>query len=504
MFTPNGVSDTTSITKIKNFFRSMRLRVFLIIAAACCAIGCIVCIVSFIASRNLAIEARKDQVLDYADKLITKMVSNVYTAYPSQSTDINKELELVSSLYDGRIIVTNSRLSVIYDSYHFEEGKTIVSSEAIASLKGNSNEYRDKKVNRIELCLPIRDISSVPAANNSQMTSNYSVNPTVQGVLIISFSTQDCVASSIRLRNIQLFSAGILLLVVLFLGIFAAKGITRPLVKINQSINNTYEGGTDAEMHISGFSEMDDISASYNKMLGRMASIEESRQEFVSNVSHELKTPLTSMKVLSDSLIQQPDAPVELYREFMTDINAEVDRENKIINDLLALVKLDRKSGDMHIASVNINELLDLVIKRIKPIAQAANVEIIFESYREILAEVDEVKLTLAVTNLVENGIKYNKEGGTVTISLNSDHKFFMITVSDTGIGIPKAAIDRIFDRFYRVDKMRSRQTGGTGLGLAITKSVVNMHHGSLKVDSIEGEGSTFMIKIPLSYIPEV
>ena len=504
MFTPNGVSDTTSITKIKNFFRSMRLRVFLIIAAACFSIGCIVCIISFIASRNLAIEDRKAQVLDYADKLITKMVSNVYTAYPSQSTDINKELELVSSLYDGRIIVTNSRLSVIYDSYHFEEGKTIVSLEAIGALKGNSNEFRDKKVNRIELCLPIRDIASQAAANNSQTISNYSVNPAVQGVLIISFSTQDCISSSIRLRNILFFSGGILLLGVLLYAVFAAKGITRPLVKINQSINNTYEGGPDEEMHISGFSEMDDISASYNKMLGRMASIEESRQEFVSNVSHELKTPLTSMKVLSDSLIEQPDAPVELYREFMTDINAEVDRENKIINDLLALVKLDRKSGDMHIASVNINELLDLVIKRIKPIAQAANVEIILETYREILAEVDEVKLILAITNLVENGIKYNKEGGSVTISLNADHKYFMITVTDTGIGIPKAALDHIFDRFYRVDKMRSRQTGGTGLGLAITKSVVKMHHGTVKVESAEGEGSTFMIKIPLSYIPEV
>ena len=505
MFTPNGVSDTTSITKtrIKNFFRSMRLRVFLILAAVSCGIGCIVCIISFFASRNLAIESRKEQVLDYADKLITKMVSNVYTAYPTQSTDINKELELVSSLYDGRIIVTNSRLTVIYDSYHFEEGKTIVSSEAIGALKGNSNEYRDNRNKRIELCLPIRDISML-SNSPAQSASNYSVNSLVQGVLIISFSTQDCVASSVRLRNIQLFSGGILSLLVLTLGIFAAKGITRPLLKINQSLNNTYDGGPDEEMHISGFSEMDDISDSYNKMLGRMASIEESRQEFVSNVSHELKTPLTSMKVLSDSLIEQPDAPVELYREFMTDINAEVDRENKIINDLLALVKLDRKSGDMHIASVNINELLDLVIRRIKPIAQAANVEIIFESYREILAEVDEVKLILAVTNLVENGIKYNKEGGSVTISLNSDHKFFMITVTDTGIGIPKAALERIFDRFYRVDKMRSRQTGGTGLGLAITKSVVKMHHGSIKVESTEGEGSTFMIKIPLSYIPEV
>ncbi|MBQ3911741.1 MAG: ATP-binding protein [Lachnospiraceae bacterium] len=506
MFTPNGVSDTTSITKtrIKNFFRSMRLRVFLIVAAVTCAIGCIVSIVSFVASKSLAVESRTVQVMDYADKLITKMVNNVYTAYPAQSTDINKELELVSSLYDGRIIVTNSRLTVIYDSYHFEEGKTIVSSEAIGALKGNSNEYRDRSEDRIELCLPIRDISMLSANTPAQNTANYSVNTTVQGVLIISFSVRDCAASSIRLRNIQMFTGAILGLLVLVLGIFAAKGITRPLVKISQSLNDTYDGNPDEEMHISGFSEMDDISDSYNKMLGRMASIEESRQEFVSNVSHELKTPLTSMKVLSDSLIEQPDAPVELYREFMTDINAEVDRENKIINDLLALVKLDRKSGDMHIASVNINELLDLVVRRIKPIAQAADVEIIYESYREVLAEVDEVKLILAITNLVENGIKYNKEGGSVTISLNADHKFFMVTVTDTGIGIPKAALDRIFERFYRVDKMRSRQTGGTGLGLAITKSVVKMHHGSIKVESTEGEGSTFMIKIPLSYIPEV
>ncbi len=502
MFTPNGESDTTSITKFRNFFRSMRLRVFLLVAAAGLTAGLIICIVSFISARSLAIDTREREVRDYAEKLMTKMVFNVYTANPSGTAEINKELDLMASVFGGRIIVTNSKLSVIYDSYHIEESKTLISSEVIGALKGISSDYHARRNNLIELCLPIKD-STIASAGGNQ-TNLSATDQSVQGVLIISFSTEDCVRLSFRLRNIQLVTAVILGLLIIIFGTIAAGSITKPVVKINQSINSTFDGSASEEMHISGFSEMDAISDSFNNMLGRMSLIEESRQEFVSNVSHELKTPLTSMKVLSDSLIQQPDAPVELYREFMNDINAEVDRENKIINDLLSLVKLDRKSGDMHIASVSINEMLDLVIKRIRPIAQAANVEIIYESYREVLAEVDEVKLSLAITNLIENGIKYNKENGSVKISLNSDHKFFMITISDTGIGIPKEALDKIFERFYRVDKMRSRQSGGTGLGLAITRSVVLMHHGSIKVDSVEGEGATFSIKIPLSYIPEV
>ena len=196
-----------------------------------------------------------------------------------------------------------------------------------------------------------------------------------------------------------------------------------------------------------------------------------------------------------------PDTPAEIYREFMTDINGEIDRENQIINDLLALVKLDRKNGDMHIAEVSVNEMLELLLKRIKPIAQKNDVELILESYRKVLAEVDEVKLALALSNLIENGVKYNREGGYVKVALDCDHKYFTITVSDNGIGIPESSLELIFDRFYRVDKTRARQSGGTGLGLSIAKSVVLMHHGTLHVDSVEGEGTTFEVKLPLNYV---
>ena len=131
------------------------------------------------------------------------------------------------------------------------------------------------------------------------------------------------------------------------------------------------------------------------------------------------------------------------------------------------------------------------------------NVAMIFESFRSVLAEVDEVKMSLVFTNLIENAIKYNKEGGQVKVSLNADHRYFYVKVEDTGIGIPEEAKKYIFDRFYRVDKARSRETGGTGLGLAITKSAVMMHKGNIKVSGKEGEGSVFVVRIPLSFVPE-
>ena len=221
--------------------------------------------------------------------------------------------------------------------------------------------------------------------------------------------------------------------------------------------------------------------------------IDEMRKEFIANVSHELKTPITSMKILADSLLMQPDVPVELYEEFMNDIVHEIDRENQIITDLLTLVKMDKTQADLNITSVKINDLLEVLLKRISPIAEKRGIKIRLETMREVVAEVDEVKLSLACNNLIENAVKYNHDDGKVDVSLNADHKFFYIRVKDTGCGIPEDCQEQIFERFYRVDKARSRETGGTGLGLAITRNVVLMHKG--------GEGATFIIRIPLNYI---
>lgn len=252
---------------------------------------------------------------------------------------------------------------------------------------------------------------------------------------------------------------------------------------------------------ISDCKETVQISEAYNQTLTQLKVLDQSRQEFVSNVSHELKTPITSIRVPADSLLSMEDVPADLYREFMSDISVEIDRESKIIEDLLTLVRLDKSSGSLNIEQVNLNELIELTLKRLRPIAKKRNIEIVFESYRPVVADIDEVKLTLAISNLVENGIKYNEDGGWVKVTLNADHKFFYIKVQDSGEGISKEAQDHIFERFYRVDKARSRETGGTGLGLAITKNIVQMHQGAIKVYSVPGEGTTFTIRIPLIYI---
>ena len=254
------------------------------------------------------------------------------------------------------------------------------------------------------------------------------------------------------------------------------------------------------DMH--GYSELVKISESFNQMTEVIRKQEISRQEFVSNVSHELKTPLASMKVLSDSLLSQEGMPEEIYREFLGDITTEIERMTRIINDLLSMVKMDKNSASMQVANISINELLEQLLKRLRPIAAKRNIELIFESYRPVMADVDEVKISIALNNIIENAIKYNYDDGWVRVTLNADHKFFFVTIQDSGVGIPEDLQDSVFERFYRVDKARSRETGGTGLGLSITRNAVLLHRGSIKLYSKEKEGTTFTIRIPLNYIP--
>ena len=206
------------------------------------------------------------------------------------------------------------------------------------------------------------------------------------------------------------------------------------------------------------------------------------------------------MKVLADSLLAQENVPIELYQEFMGDIAKEIDRENDIISDLLTLVKMDKTVQGLNIRQININELLETILKRLKPIADKKKIEVVLESFRPVSAEIDEMKLTLAISNLVENAIKYNRDEGWVRVSLNADHKYFYVKVMDSGSGLPEEDQAHIFERFYRVDKSHSREIGGTGLGLAIARNAVIMHRGSIKVYSSKGEGTTFTVRIPLTY----
>ena len=292
----------------------------------------------------------------------------------------------------------------------------------------------------------------------------------------------------------------VMLILSVFLAFFLSLVLVRPFKRVTDALNKAAFGDLEP-VEVNDCVETQKICDAYNKTLTKLKTLDESRQEFVSNVSHELKTPITSIRVLADSLMSMEDAPIELYREFLSDISDEIDRESTIIDDLLSLVKLDKSNMELKVTQVSINDLLELVLKRLRPLAKRRNIELVFESFRPVVGEIDEVKLTLAVTNLVENAIKYNVDEGWVRVSLNADHNFFYIKVQDSGLGIPEDVQGKVFERFYRVDKARSRETGGTGLGLAITYSVIQLHHGAIKLYSKEGEGSTFTVRIPLIYI---
>lgn len=472
--------------RIKNrFFRSMNFRIMVLLFV----IGTVP-VAMFSAATLTSYEKQSmtrlgNEVSNQCQILATQLSGANYLDNPNNET-LNGELMQLATLYDGRIIIIDQNFQIIEDTYDLEKGRTIVAEEVIKCFKGeNTSHYVSGRF--IEMTVPV-------------MTGEEG-NKTVIGVILASASTDNLKARLDDLHtsaDIWLVSIGIC---VLALSVGLSNWLVKPLRHMNQYIGDLVEGSMDGDLNIHDCTETENISNTFNNLLAKLRLMEESRQEFVSNVSHELKTPLTSMKVLADSLLMQEGAPVELYQEFMQDIAEEIDRENTIISDLLTLVKMDRKAPELNVAVVDVNEFLEQILKRLRPIAEKANIEVVFESNRSVSAEIDATRLSLAFSNLVENAIKYNRENGWVRVMLDADHKFFYVKVSDSGMGIPQESLDYIFERFYRVDKSHSREIGGTGLGLAITKSAVVTHRGAIKVQSIVDEGTTFTVRIPLRYI---
>ncbi len=419
------------------------------------------------------------QAISYNNQIVT---SGYATGEDNEVLD--NEFKSVADSYNGRILIINSTLKIVRDSFMADIGKTVIWENIIYSMQGESLYYYDKATNYL--------IVSVPLVNS---------DGEIVGVLVMNKSMDYLTQNEDSFISYMLIGAVVIFSLTIIIAVVAQIYFSRPLKKMSNSLDSIIREYDTLLPEESSFVEIENISSKFNEVIGKLHSIDESRQEFVSNVSHELKTPLTSMKVLADSLNGSEDVPIEMYKEFMMDIGDEIDRETKIINDLLSLVRMDKSGAELNVSAVNINELIDHILKRLKPIAEKADVQVVYESFRPVVAEVDEVKFTLVITNLVENAIKYNNQGGWVHISLNSDHQFFYIKVEDNGLGIPEDSVEHIFERFYRADKSHSREIGGTGLGLAITKSSIAMHNGEIKVRSTLGEGSTFDVRVPLNYI---
>ena len=481
--------------ELKNFIslRSLQARIFIIILAVGMIPGVLMRYGILTNYEERAVEQRvatvQNQLLIVGNHLLSNNYFNTEKADEQSRAVINAELEMISNLYEGRVMVINSGLKVVKDTYGISEGKTIISEEVIRCLGGESMSHYDREHGYIEMTTPI--VGSNPEDGTSAIV----------GVMLTSISNESIVGTMEVLSRKAMILEYLMLVGIVAVAIILSRVLVRPFNRVTDAINEVKAGYSDETISVPDYVETVHIVDAFNQMLRRMKALDDSRQEFVANVSHELKTPMTSIKVLADSLLAQEDAPAELYREFMEDIVSEIDRENQIITDLLALVKMDKKAQELNIVSLNINDLTELILKRLRPIARKKDVEVVFESMRPVVAEVDEVKLTLIMTNLVENAIKYNKEHGWVKVELDADHQYFTFRVSDSGIGIPEDSLPHIYERFFRVDKSHSREIGGTGLGLAITKNAVLMHRGSITVTSVEGEGTGFTVKIPLTYI---
>lgn len=399
----------------------------------------------------------------------------------SDAADV--EIQQMAYAYSARILIINSDYIIVKDNYIFDEGKTIITEDVINAFKGKSHSHINYKSSSAVITTPIIDDTGK-----------------ISGVIKVSLSGYATIQTINYMKRISIAVMIALLLVFSGILVFVIYKLTSPAKDMKEAILSLSDGDKNARIKKQTIKEYKDIGDAVNVLLDRLESIDGSRDEFVSNVSHELKTPMTSMKVLADSLLATENAPIEMYKEFMQDIAEEIDRENEIIGDLLNLVRTDGERAVLNIETVDVNELMEVVLKRLKPIALKNNIEIIFESMRPVTASIDRVKFIIVLTNIIENAIKYNHPEGWVKITLNADHKFFYVDVSDSGIGIPEECKDHIFERFYRVDKARSRETGGTGLGLAITKNIVLLHKGTIKFYSKENEGTTFNIRIPLNY----
>ena len=471
--------------KKANFFKSLRFRILVILTILGIVPSVIASGILISNCENQAVEIRVQDIRKQCDVLCSLLIKENYLN-DSSSQAVNSKLELLCNIYGGRVLLVDRDFKVVKDTFHAEEGKTLISSDIIRCFKGEEDTGYKRTGQMLELVLPVKS----PEVQQ------------IQGVMMVTVRYDDIVSTTEAVEQKEIIILGIIVVLSFLFAYVLSTVLVRPFARVVKSIEDLTDGYHNEEISVAGYTETELITDAFNKLLARMKVLDESRSEFVSNVSHELKTPLTSMKVLADSLVGQQGIPEELYQEFMSDITAEIDRENKIITDLLTLVKMDKKTADLNVQHMDINLLLEDILKRLRPIADKRNIDLILDSFRPVEADVDEIKFTSAISNLVENGIKYNVDDGWVRVSLDADHKFFYVTVADSGLGIPEDSIERIFERFYRVDKSHSKEIGGTGLGLSITRSTIAMHHGVIKVFSREGEGTTFSVRIPLSYIP--
>ncbi len=426
-------------------------------------------------------------------KINTLSQANVIAGYISQYQDLSNEginylLAQQQVPSDCRVLMLDLEARVTYDSNNsVMQGKYMPNASILDAIDGNNSVEQIKDADG-ELIVS----AAVPTIKDKVVT----------GVIYYQASAAD---ASDFMNQIFVTMLMLTLLVSILIGVvsFIMSGIiTKPIRDLTQKLSRAADEEGDYIIEKTTGGEVGKLIDSFNKMTHQIQKQEEKRQEFVSNASHELKTPLSSIKLISDSLLNVPDAPREMVDEFLTDMNVQVERLTRIVDKLLTLTRMDSASNvsKMEFAVTDITELCANITKALRPLAEQKHIELEYNPELTVYSKIERDRMWEAIYNVLDNSIKYTREDGKVTVNLSKDENNVIIEIKDTGIGIASDEVYKIFDRFYRVDKARARETGGTGLGLSIALTAVELHGGNIQVESEEGVGSTFRIIIPITF----
>ncbi len=317
--------------------------------------------------------------------------------------------------------------------------------------------------------------------------------------LIYSLSDADSIIQSLKSLSLRLLLAlaGILLLSVL-LGLLFTRSFTLPIKELNKAIKSLSKGNFTVRAKEIGNTELTRLASAFNNMAIRMEMLDRSRNSFVSNASHELKTPLATIKLMVQTVLYQDVPDPAMTKEFLGDVDKEIDRLNAVVVDLLTLVGMDSGETPLNCEELNLSKLLEENVKRLSPLARERGIQLDISIREDLYVSGDEIKLDQVFYNLLDNALKYTPRGKNVNVDVYRAGRQAVVIVKDEGIGIPKDKIPHIFDRFYRVDEARARDTGGTGLGLSIVKQIILAHGGSIDVTSELDKGSVFTVELPL------
>ena len=472
-----------SQTKRIPFWRSIRTRFALTYLVIVAAVLVLLNTYPVLVSQNLAYRAKETSMLNQASVLASALATGP-EALTAEGAARTVEL-LLGSLGGMRVVVTDPSGLVLCDfqggaARTDTEGQYALFWEVVTALRGNNvfrTDYADGA---------FRSRAAVPVTYRS-MTQGavylYEYDAQ-QGALLRGIQT--------NLRSISV----VICLVALVMGAVFSTALTRRLGLLLDAIRTVREGEYSHRVAMGGGDELSRLADEFNELTGRLQTTEEVRRRFVSDASHELKTPLASIRLLTDSILQADHMDSETAREFLTDIGEEAERLTRITEKLLTLTRLDTVRA-VEAVPVDVGAVVERVEHMLSPLARAVEVALELRLQPGCVIGATEDELYQIAFNLMENAVKYNLPGGRVWVTLQGDARLVRLRVEDTGVGIPEEDLPKIFDRFYRVDKARSRAAGGTGLGLSIVWDTVRRYGGTVTARRREPEGTCFEVFFP-------